>query len=326
VAANSEKTAPSKTSCARRRLPWRHVGILLAVAATVTVIGACSSQTGARSPEVASSVNSSVPPPTGPTSSESSAAEPNSKAPSLSSRSIAPLIIEDVKIQFWQDYSFFTQSNVPVSPQELATMDTLGKPTSPPPGTTVENQEWIVLTVAGNTTAPVTVNDMTILKSCRELPRGGTLFYSPSVGAGIFTVAPVYFNLDQPISIGQYYPVAGSTIPPGGNFFAKEVITLRYQEPQTIAIFVTSSRYCSFSFALSVATANGPVIQTITDNGRPFTITWDGELSSNPHISFPSYAIVYAGGAADEQNNGRFIRVNPATYHGSGDPTSFPVS
>jgi hypothetical protein len=207
-------------------------------------------------------------------------------------------------------------------------MDTVGEPTSPPPGTTVANQEWILLTVAGNSTAPITINDMTIDKSCRKPAPGGTLFFSPSAGAGPFTVPHLYFNLDNPVSIGQYAPDAGSTIPPGGNFFAKEVITLRYQEPQTLAIFATSNRYCSFSFVLSVATPNGSATQRITDNGHPFTITSDGEMgAANPgHLSFSSYAIVYAGGTADQQHNGRFIRVNPATYPGSGDPISFPAS
>ena len=327
VAANFERASSSRTLGTRRRLLWRHAGILLTAAATVTVIGACSSQTGALAPKVASSANSSAPPPTVRTSSGSHAAQPSSNAPSLSSRSTAPLIIEDVKTQFWQDYSFFTESNVPVSQQALAAMDTLGEPTSPPPGTTVANQAWIILTVAGNSTTPVTINDMSILKSCRKPPPGGTLFFSPSAGAGPFTVPHVYFNLDKPVSTGQYAPDVGSTIPPGGNFFAKEVITLHYQEPQTLAIFVTSSRYCSFSFALSVATANGTTIQRITDNGHPFTITSDGEMgSANPgQLSFSSYAIVYAGGTADEQHSSRFIRVNPAAYHGSGDPMSFPV-
>ena len=326
--ANHAKAASSTTLGTRRRLLWRDIGIVLAAVATVTVIGACSSQTGARSPKVTSSVNSSALPSTVQTSSGSGAAQPSASAPSLSSRNTDPLIIEDVKTQFWQDYSFYTESNMPVSQQALAAMDTGGEPTSPPPGTTVANQEWIVLTVAGNSQEPITINDMTILKSCRKPPPGGTLFFSPSAGAGPFTVPHIYFDLGKSVSIGQYAPDVASTIPPGGNFFAKEVITLHYQEPQTLAIFATSNQYCSFTFALTVATPNGPVIQRITDHGRPFTITSDGEmgLATPGQLSFSSYSIVYAGGTADEQHNGRFVRVNPATYHGSGDPMSYRAS
>lgn len=329
--ATSQKAAASaKTLGTSRHQLWPRIGIMLATFATVAVVGACSSQT-ARAPETSSSVNSSVPVSTAQTrESSTAAARPHSNSPSLSSRNTAPLTIEDVKTQFWQDYSFFTEANVPLSQQAVSAMDTQGEPTSPPSGMTIANQEWIALTVAGNSTLPVTINDITVLKSCRKPPPGGTLFFSPTSGAGPFSVAPIYFDLDKPVSVGQYLPNPGSTIPPGGNFFTKEVITLHYQEAQTFAIFITSNRYCTFSFQLNVATTNGPTVQSITDNGRPFTITSDGESSfanQNPnHIPFSSYAIVYAGGTADYQHNGKFIRVNPASYHGSGDPMSFQVA
>jgi len=207
-------------------------------------------------------------------------------------------------------------------------MQTANSPNSPPSGMTIANQELISLTVAGNSADPVTINNMIIYKTCRKPPPGGTIFYSPTTGAGPFMTAPIYFNLDEAASIGQYYPNAGSSIPAGGNFFDKEVITLRYHEPQTFSIWLTSSRYCTFTFDLNVATVNGHAVQHVTDNGHPFTITSDGEkgFADSAHLSFASYAIVYAGGSADQQHNGRFIRVNPATYHGSGDPMSFPVS
>ncbi len=113
--------------------------------------------------------------------------------------------------------------------------------------------------------------------------------------------------------------------PAGGNFFAKEVITLKYHQPQTLGIYIQTHRqYCKFTFQLSIATTNGPVTENITDNGQPFSLTSDGEYYGPGEVPFKAYAIVYAGGVADQQHNGEFIRVNPTTYRGTGDPSSFP--
>lgn len=302
---------------------FRVISCVAGVIVVTAVIGACSGQTE-RSSETSSPGSSSTP---------AAAAAQSSAVPSLSSRSTAPLIVESVKTEFWEDYSFVTASGVPLSQQALAAMDTANTASDGmlvPPGAIIANTAWIDLTVAGNSTAPITINDMTMLKTCQKPLPGGTLFYSPSAGAGPSVVPTIYFNLDGPLSIGQYEPPAGGTIPPGGNFFAKEAITLRYQEPQTLAVFVTTRQYCRFSLELNVATVNGPVTETITDNGSPFTITSDGEPSmdhiSSARVPFSSYALVYAGGVADAQNNGKFIRVNPATYQGTGNPASFPVS
>jgi hypothetical protein len=217
--------------------------------------------------------------------------------------------------------------NPRLSQQALAAMDIAGEPSTPPPSGIIANSEWIVLTVAGNSKAPITINDMTVVRSCQKPLSGGALFYSPTAGAGPFAVSPILFNLDRPISVGQYYPGERSSKPAGGNFFAKEVITLHYQEPQTLAVFVTATQYCRFSFNLDLATVNGPAVQRITDNGHPFSITSDGEPNlfsrSSSHVSFTSYATVYAGGVADSQHNGKFIRVSPSSYKGSGDPASF---
>ena len=79
-----------------------------------------------------------------------------------------------------------------------------------------------------------------------------------------------------------------------------------------------------------MATANGrSETENITDNGKPFRITSDGEPNYAPGLSawsgrvpFSSYTAVYAGGAANiqEQAVGPFIQVNPATYRGISSP------
>jgi hypothetical protein len=80
------------------------------------------------------------------------------------------------------------------------------------------------------------------------------------------------------------------------------------------------------------------VTETITDNGQPFELTADGETAEAlqdgrwivhyppSRIPFSNYADVYVGGVADQQQDYKFIRVNPITYHGVGNPSSFPPS
>jgi hypothetical protein len=241
------------------------------------------------------------------------------KAAGLSKRNIQPVIVETVKTEFFQDYSYVIKQGTSAS---KAMID---GPLSPPPGVIVANNEWIILTVAGNSSAPITINNMTVNKSCQQPFTDGTLFYSPPRGAGPPGTAPVYFNLDSANPMGQYLAIPGSKFSSGGNFFAKEVITLKYQEPQTFSVFVTTRhQYCQFSFLLSIATVNGTRTQNITDGGLPFAITADGETGGSP-TSFSSYPAVYAGGVADLQHGGKFIQVNPKTYNGSGDPENFAL-
>lgn len=254
------------------------------------------------------------------------AAQHPSKAPS--SKKAAPLLIEDVRTQFWQDYSFATAARSPLSESQLSALNARSNPVNLPtlPGAVMANQQWITLTVAGNASAPVTINGMDIIKHCQK-PLHGTLFYSPTSGAGPFPFPSIGFNLDQPVSIGEYLPAPGKkALPAGGNFFAKKVVTLKYHQPQTLGIYATTnSQYCKFTFQLNVATANGPVTQSITDNGRPFTLTADGESRSPGIVPFSTYSVVYAGGVANQQGGDRFVRVNPAAYRGAGSPLT-PVS
>lgn len=249
--------------------------------------------------------------PAAPAPAQSSAApQPGQVA---SAKKAAPLLIEDVRPQFWQDYSFATAARSPLSQPQLATLNANSDPLKVPglPGAVIANREWITLTVAGNSSAPVTINGMDIIKHCQK-PLDGTLYYSPTSGAGPFPFPSIGFNLDQPVSIGQYIPsfVPGKKpLSAGGNFFAKEVVTLKYHEPQTLGIFVnTNDQYCQFTFQLNIATASGPVTDVLTNNGKPFTITADGE-STGP-VRFSGFSVVYA----HQRGGGKFVPVNPATY------------
>lgn len=257
----------------------------------------------------------------------SATAQPGSSNPSSRSSPAGPLVVESVAIGFFEDYSFVSPEKSPLSRTQLEALNTQRNSSSwaPAPPIAIANQELITLTVAGNSSSPVTINNMAIVKTCGPALTSGTLFYSPTEGAGPFGVEHIVFDLDKPVSIGQYGTYPGDPVPDGGNFFAKKVITLNYHEPQTLGVYVTTNQHnCTFTFNLNVATVNGQVTQTVTDNGRAFALTADGEDGPGVGAPFSSYALVYAGGAADQQNNGQFIQVNPRTYHGAGNPGSFP--
>jgi len=249
------------------------------------------------------------PPQSSPASSSSS---PDAAAPSG-----PPVIVEDVSAGEWDYGSWVYPKALMLKTAQLAALKAM------PTGSVRVNQAWITLTIAGNSAAPATINNISIVKHCQApLARGATLFYVPP-GAGSLSTSPVYFNLDNQILLGQY--LSKETGHLYSNFFAKQVVTLKYHEPWTFAIFVTTNdHYCQFSFQLSVATIKGPVSETVSDHGRLFSLTADSEtMSGTNHVPFSSYAVIYAP-TYDSQGNSHLIRVNPATYHGERDPAPFP--
>jgi len=236
-----------------------------------------------------------------------------------------PLIIEDVRAGPWEYASFVSPRKLVLSKSQLAALDSSHSNAgfgAVPSGDAITNQEWITLTVAGDSSAPVTIDNIGIVKHCQApLTRGATLFYAPQ-GAGSMNTSPVYFNLDQPIVLGQY--LSARTGKTSSNFFAKYVVTLKYHEPWTFAIFaVTDRHYCQFSFRMSVATTQGTVTETVNNHGKPFLLTSDGETMDK--VPFSSYAVVYALSAANSQDVFHYFRVNPATYNGSRNPAAFPL-
>ena len=253
-----------------------------------------------------------------------------------------PIKIEHVgQVQMWEDYSFVIPRKVILPSAQLAAMNRQVTTSESAytnwflqRGGAIANRAILSITVRGNGSGPVTITDMQVVKHCGHPLTNGTLFYSPTEGAGPFGTSQIGFDLGQLVTIGQYIPAPGAhMLSPGGNFFAKEVITLKPGEPQTLSAFVTAEdEYCSFTFQLHVATPDGhSATEKVTDNGKPFQITSDGEpgLVGNfsSHVSFSSYSAIYAGGAANQGQGGYgpFVRVNPATYNGTGDPNSFPL-
>jgi hypothetical protein len=237
----------------------------------------------------------------------------------------SPLTIEDVSAGFFNYSSFVSSKKLALNSSQLASLVKAGSRPGGPAATghyAMVNQEIIYVTVAGNSSAPVTIDDISVVKHCGlPLGRGATLFYSPA-GAGSISTSPVYFDLDNPITSGRL--LSKQTGKVYGNFFTHHVVTLKYQEPWTFVIYVTASaHYCQYHFNISIATANGPRTETINDHGLPFSLTSDGEsMTTASHVRFSSYAAIYVT-VRDSQGNLHFVRVNPKTYHGQPNPSPY---
>ena len=171
------------------------------------------------------------------------------------------------------------------------------------------------VTVVGNEKAAVTITGIQVVKDC-QAPLSGTLFLSPSQGVNL-TVA-VGFNLDSPIDYAQNSSVSGIS----GNYFEGHNVTLSPGETETFDIHVeTVKHYCTFTFQMTVATANGPVTEDISNNGNPFELT-AGVAAANSETPYSGYAALYFGGVeamgtpALRDPSGDFVQVNPKTFHG----------
>ena len=171
------------------------------------------------------------------------------------------------------------------------------------------------VTVVGNEKATVTITGIQVVKDC-QAPLSGTLFLSPSQGVNL-TVS-VGFNLDSPIDYAQNSSLSGIS----GNYFEGRDVTLSPGEMETFDIHVeTAKHYCTFTFQMTVATANGPVTEDISYNGKPFELT-AGTAVTNPQTPYSGYSALYFGGVeaigtpALHDPSGDFVQVNPKTFHG----------
>ena len=178
------------------------------------------------------------------------------------------------------------------------------------------------ITVMGNAAKAVTITGMQVIKRC-QAPLSGPYFFNPSAGEN--TTISLGFDLDSQITYAQNTR-AGSDY--SGNFFQDHVVTLKPGEPQTFAVYATTTQhYCRFSFQMTVATAQGVVTEKILAGGKPFELTASADQKFNPAdgmMDVSSYNAVYVGGVADSENNDGWVQVNPKTYKGVGDPASFP--
>ena len=156
----------------------------------------------------------------------------------------------------------------------------------------------VQLVVEGNASKPVRIINISLIKDC-QAPLSGSLFLNPPAGSASSIL--IDFNLDSPASIAQTAS--------GQDYFPRYTISLRPGEVQVIQISsVTARYYCRYSIQLDALVGAHTVIETVTNDGKPFQV-------SATYNSNARYHVLYAGGVASP-NGGKFERVNPTSFSG----------
>ena len=118
----------------------------------------------------------------GPTQTSSSATGNSSATNRPVGNPSTPVIIEDIQPSPLDYASFVAPKKLILSKSQLAALESTHANAgfgAIPSGDAIVNQEWITLTVAGNSSAPITINNIGIVKHCQApLAWGATLFYA----------------------------------------------------------------------------------------------------------------------------------------------------
>jgi hypothetical protein len=146
-----------------------------------------------------------------------------------------------------------------------------------------------------------TVREIQVVKQCTA-PFTGTELWNPAESA-IDNIS-IGFNLDSDTSDAQFVNAGNQFY---GNYFAKKSIQLAPGESDTLSIFILTTRqFCRFSFRLYVDYGTHQRVETIDNEGRPFT--------ASAGLPFSRFKVIYAGG--DATANGSYVREDPKTYQG----------
>jgi hypothetical protein len=173
----------------------------------------------------------------------------------------------------------------------------------------------ILVVVQGNRSHKVRIVNIQPVASCAK-PLHGTLFYSPSAGAG--PVTQLNLNLDKPLEPLSYvasYEVNGTWEGRNvANYFSHYTISLDPGEQFTFAVHATTRlHYCRFSLNMTVVDGTRTVVEPVTDRGRQFQVT---AVYGNTSPAFSRYSTVYFGGVASpDLKTGDWTRVDPTKVH-----------
>jgi hypothetical protein len=142
------------------------------------------------------------------------------------------------------------------------------------------------IVLRGNAVDPVEIVGMQAVKACAP-PLSGTLVYiSPhDFSEGLNPIANVGFNLNALFAVAQNIDSNGNL---SGNFFTKDDVSLRYGETQTFNFWITTGRYCRFTVQLTIDTSGAQIPETISNDGKPFTLTGQASLAA--------YKVLYEDG------------------------------
>lgn len=163
-----------------------------------------------------------------------------------------------------------------------------------------------LITVEGNTSEPVEINDLQVDKKCRA-PLSGTLFESPNAGQN--QNIRIALDLDEQLPTAKSIETDGSSSP---SYFARHTISLKQGERQKIVVDASTKKYyCEYTLNLQMTVGDETVAQVVKDNGKPFKLTAHVNGSDDKLLS--GYRSAYVGGVFNMCGNG-FRKVDSKTW------------
>jgi hypothetical protein len=179
-----------------------------------------------------------------------------------------------------------------LSPPEERQLQNLGVPASAlildrarRGGLPAGSATWLVY-LRGHRSQMVRVLDIRPVNVTREKPFAGTLFNVYPQGGD--TILQIGFDMDSPYPGAREMRDDGTL---GNSYFDHKTLSLSDQESEVIAFIVYSKRYLvTFNLQVDYLAGNEVRHETVTDNGRPFTLTGfscrpDGTLDYKQYYS-----------------------------------------
>jgi hypothetical protein len=172
------------------------------------------------------------------------------------------------------------------------------------------------LVVQNNLNIPVSIIDMRAIKSCTA-PLRGTFFYA--FGQAAVETIQLGFDLDGPD--GDARKIDGENLTSSAPYyFAGDTVLIAPGGQQVFNLMArTLNHACTFRYQATVLEGAKKVYQVIGDGTEPFRVTGD-------YSTYSKYAVIYAGGVYSPESDGRFVRVNPQTFNGTGRGSMSPSS
>ncbi|WP_329416598.1 hypothetical protein OG802_33540 [Streptomyces sp. NBC_00704] len=173
----------------------------------------------------------------------------------------------------------------------------------------------ISLTISGRSDKQLRITDVDLLKVNCTPPLTGTLFLNGGTNGGGAKTKTLFFNLDDRLP----EPTDENNEP----YFARQSITLKKGESETIAAFIrANARSCGFTFRFTIVVpGHEPVKQEISDGGKPFRLT--APAGGGQEHPYDRYRAMYVGGVAAPAGAG-IVRADPSTFNGDSQTLAVP--
>ncbi|MFF3644132.1 helix-turn-helix domain-containing protein [Streptomyces sp. NPDC002564] len=164
-----------------------------------------------------------------------------------------------------------------------------------------------LITLQGNTSQPVEINDLQVDKECRA-PLSGTLFESPNAGQD--SNVRLTLDLDEQLPTAKSVEKDGTSSP---SYFSRHTISLERGERQKILVdAATAKHYCAYTLVLRMTVGDETVTQVVKDDGKPFQLS--AHVSQDEDIEVSGYRSAYVGGVLNTCGGGAFRQVDPETW------------